>query len=328
MFTYTSIKKSGLVNNMTMIVHPVYDKIIPLECVNKFFFGVNYTPITTCNQYLLFNKIIIEYNDNKYLILSKLSKYFEAIGRLENYNNKYIIINYYNFIGKELNDIQKDIYNFNNNFINYLETKQPLFYNIMIKMIGKSHFNGKLVDYENITKLMSIMYDNIIISYGYENINTDSNLYVNLNNVNNVNNNSLYESIKTAYLMKDIDTFIIYNLTKITGNESFSKLLVLSHNKKENFCIPANILNDIIMFKNEKSKEKYLDKIINIYNIKTIWDYINGNVYFNFEGFNKYFLNLETNDLINQEVKEMICNLYYNITNELINSYKTIYYYK
>jgi len=45
----------------------------------------------------------------------------------------------------------------------------------------------------------------------------------------------------------------------------------------------------------------------------------------NFEGFNKYFLNLELRYLLHFEMKEMITTLYYNITNELIESYKTLY---
>ncbi len=36
MSTYSEIKKYGLTNNM--LVHPIYDKIIPLENTNKYFF--------------------------------------------------------------------------------------------------------------------------------------------------------------------------------------------------------------------------------------------------------------------------------------------------
>ena len=92
MFSFTSVKKSGLIHeNGDFIVHPTYDKIILLKKVNKFFFGINETPITN-PQYLLMNNIIIKHNNELYLILSKLNKYFEAIGSMENQINKFLIL--------------------------------------------------------------------------------------------------------------------------------------------------------------------------------------------------------------------------------------------
>jgi hypothetical protein len=124
----------------------------------------------------------------------------------------------------------------------------------------------------------------------------------------------------------DIDRFVCYNLTKITNNECFSTLLVSSHNNKNDFCIPVYIINSIINYKNSKAEEKYLERFTNIYKEGTIWKNHDDDVHLNFEGFNKYFLNLELNDLADIEVKEMINDFYYNITNELINSYKILYY--
>ena len=323
MFSFSSIKKSGLIHeNGDFIVHPNYDKIILLKKVNKFFFGINETPITN-PQFLLMNNIIIKYNNENYLILSKLNKYINSIGYMDNQSNKYLTINYYNFIGKELLGIQKDINNFNNIFITYLSNNQLLFNTTIIKMFGDKFFNGTLVGIEQNTNIMSIKYDNIIITYGYNDLNMK--LYVNLNKVSY---DKLYNDIKEAYLMMDIDRFVCYNLTKITGNEGFSSLLVSSHNNKEDFCIPIYIINSFINFKNNKSANNYLDKFKSYYQEGTIW--INkeeeDDVVVNFEGFNKYFLNLEVNDLENMKVKEMINDFYYNITNELINSYKTMFY--
>lgn len=321
MYSFAVIKKSGLLNkNCDFEVHPSYDKIILLSKVNYFFFGVLVTPITN-PQYLLMNNIIIKHNNELYLILSKLNKYFEAIGSMENQINKFLIINYYNFIDKELIGIQKDIYNINNKFIKFLVKTNQLYNNTIIKMLGNKFFNGKLVGFEHNTNIMSIKYDNITITYGYTNIGMK--LYINLLCPNFDN---LYHDIKEEYLMMDIDRFVCYNLTKITNNESFSSLLVSSHNNKNDFCIPVYIINSIISFKNTKAEEKYLERFISIYAEKTIWCYIDKEVHFNFEGFNKYFLNLELNDLENIEVKEIINDFYYNITNELINSYKILYY--
>jgi len=151
-------------------------------------------------------------------------------------------------------------------------------------------------------------------------------LYVNINHSDfNIMNNLLYEEIKEEYLMMDVDRFVIYNLTKITNNDGFASLLVSSHNNKEDCCIPAYIINSFINFKNESSANKYLQRFKNIYKDKNIYIEEEDDILVNFEGFNKYFLNLELNDLANINDKEMINDFYYNITNELITSYKTIY---
>ncbi len=125
--------------------------------------------------------------------------------------------------------------------------------------------------------------------------------------------------------MMDIDRFVCYNLSKITNNEDFSSLLVSSHNNKEDFCIPVYIINTFINFKNNKSAEKYLEKFKSYYQEGTIYKEDDDDIIVNFEGFNKYFLNLEMDDLANINAKEMINNFYYNITNELINSYKILF---
>jgi hypothetical protein len=329
MFSFSSIKKSGLIHeNGDFIVHPTYDKIILLKKVNKFFFGINETPITN-PQYLLMSNIIIKYKGENYLILSKLNKYIESIGSMDNQSNKFLTINYYNFIDKELKGIQKEIVDFNNKFINYLNNKKPLFFTTIIKMLGESFFNGSLVGIENNSNIMSIKYDNIIITYGH-NENDLVRLYVNINTNSNYKYKLLYEQIKEEYLMMDVDRFVVYNLTKITNNEGFASLLVSSHNNKEDYCIPIYIINSFINFKNEDSALNYLERFKNMYEENTIWIYKEDedDIVVNFEGFNKYFLNLELNDLNTFNDKEMINNFYYNITNELINSYKTLFYHK
>jgi hypothetical protein len=331
MFSFSTIKKSGLIHeNGDFIVHPTFDKIMLLSKVNKFFFGINNTPITN-PQYLLMNEIIIKYNNDYYLIISKLNKFINAVGNMENQEDKYLHINYYNFIDRELNGIQKDLYEFNKSFIDYLNTKKPLFFNTIIKMFSNTGsntgFNGILVGIENNTNMICIKYDNISITYGYDNL--DMKLYINLLSYDC---KKLYNDIKEQYLMMDIDRFVCYNLTKITDNDGFSSLLVSSHNNKEDFCIPIYMINMIIRFKNSKAEEKYIERFTNIYKEDTVWNNRKNenysDIHLNFEGFNKYFLNLEASDLDSIHEKEIINDFYYKITNELITSYKSVYYNK
>jgi hypothetical protein len=316
---------SGLINynKEGLIIHPKYDKLIPLDIVNKFFFGINDIPYSTCYQYLELNNITINYNKKHYLILSKLSKYFKAVGDLENQMNNYIIINYYKFIEKELSGIQKDIYNFNTHFIKYIEHKKPIFYNIIINNLGESFFNGCIVNYEKLSNSMVIKYDDLIIYYGYYNL--DIKLFINIKDYDSKTFQKLYQDIKQFYLMKDINKYVAYNLTKITKNEAFSNLLVITHNKKTDFLLPVDTLNLMILFKNDVAKNNYMKRFTEMYKKDTIWTLNEESIYLNFEGFNKYFLNIEVNDLDNIEMKEIINDLYFSITNELINSYKSLY---
>ena len=55
MFSYSSICESGLFDNKDIIiVHPDFDKIVLIDHINKFFFGVSEIPITNCMQFFDF----------------------------------------------------------------------------------------------------------------------------------------------------------------------------------------------------------------------------------------------------------------------------------
>lgn len=318
MSTYTIIKQSGLCDG-NMIVHPVYDKIIPLNQFNTFFFGTISTPVTTCNALLMLNDYVINSKGVQYVVLSKLDKIIHMIGDLDKYSDRYIHINYNHFQNKELPDFHNNIYRINMQFIAYLEKKKPLYHTVIIETLGKKYFNGRLAAHELNTNMMSILYNHIMITYGITEL--DNDLYVNMNKPDY---KKLYTDIKDQLLYEDPDTFVAFNLTKITGNKSFAKLLVCSHNNKNTFHIPIDIVNSIISFKNDDAMKQYIEHFTTIYPNKTLWDTIDGYIHFNFEGLNKYFLNLESNDLASN-MKETICDFYYSIANELINSYKSLY---
>ena len=318
MFTYTELKQANLINNL-MIVHPVHDKIIPLEHVCKCLFGVKTLPITTCIIKLGLDGIIMKYNDDYYIIASHFGSFLDKIGCLDKYMNKYLVINYCNFLGKEITGIQKDIYNFNMKFIEYLEKHKPIHYNTIIKMIGKEHCNGMMAGYEKGINIMMIKYDNYIISYGYDIM--ESEMYVCIDKQNMQTFKKLAEDIFQAMLRTNVDEYVIYNVEKITGNASFARMLVLAHNNND-FAIPIEVAMSIIQFKNEKQQNNYNIKFMTLYKSGTIWNKINDDIMLNFEGLNRYYLNLDDTFIDN---KEDVNTLYYDITNELIVSYKTLY---
>ncbi len=318
MFTYTELKEAGLINNL-MIVHPVYDKIIPLENVCQSLFGVKTLPITTCVIKLELDNIIVKYNNMNYVVVSRFGHFLDSIGCLDKYMDKYIIINYCNFLGQELTGIQKDVDNFNKMFIEYLEKYKPIHHNTIINMIGKNQCNGTMSGYDKMINIIMIKYDNINISYGYDIMETD--MYVCLNDIDKKTFKKLAEDIFQTLLRMNVDEYVIYNLTKITGNESFAKMLVYSHDNKKHI-IPLDVVTSVIAFKGNKEKHNYNMKFMTLYKSGTIWDKIDDDIMVNFEGLNRYYLNLDDSLIDN---KEEVNTLYYDITNELIVSYKTFY---
>jgi hypothetical protein len=318
MFTYTELKQAGLINNL-MIVHPVHDKIIPLEHVCKCLFGVKTLPITTCLIKLELDDIITKYEDMYYIKASRFGHFLDSVGCLDKYMDKYLVINYCNFLEKDITGIQKDIYNFNMKFIEYLEKQKPIHYSTIIKMVGKDHCNGMIAGYEKGINIMIIKYDNFVISYGYDKM--EGEMYVSLSEINKSTFKKLAGDIFQSMLRTNIDEYVIYNLEKITGNISFAKMLVHSHNNM-NHIIPLDIVSSVIAFKSEKEKQHYNIKFMTLYKSGTIWDKINDDIMLNFEGLNRYYLNLDDTFIDN---KEEVNTLYYDITNELIISYKTFY---
>ena len=139
-FTYSMLRQYGLVEdgNNNIIIHPIHNMIIPLTQVNIYLFGVNTIPHLVCMQSVMDKEIVIKTNNNIYLILSKFKQYVDMFDSdtLQKYQNKYILINYNNIMNIELNGLQCLLHYFHKDFINYLNTKKPLFYNIIKNMFG------------------------------------------------------------------------------------------------------------------------------------------------------------------------------------------------
>ena len=318
MFSYSELKKYGIINNL-MVVHPIHDKIIPLDHVCVCLFGVKTVPTTTCIMKLKIDNIIISYNNIIYLIASQFGRFVDRVGCLDKYMNKYIIINYCNFLEKELTGIQKDVHHFNMMFIDYLERIKMIHYNTIIKMIGKDIHNGMMVSYNDAINMICIKYDNIVISYGYDIMDIET--YGCLTKPNFA---KLADDIHNIMLRNNVDEYVCYNISKITGNEAFAKMLVVAEKQRDVFCIPIEVAASIIEFKNDMKQKEYNEYFTTIYKEGSIWIKDDG-IKLNFEGLNNYYLNLENSYLINMDVKKAVCDMYYNITSELIISYKTLY---
>jgi hypothetical protein len=137
------------------------------------------------------------------------------------------------------------------------------------------------------------------------------------------NYESLYEHHKKCLLMDNPEDFLINNLERVTGNFEFSKMAVQSYLIKNDYQTPLKGLTELITWKDVSLKNEYLDFFI--FKYKNIVKVIDGEYMTNFEGLNKFLLNLEVKYLDQWLIKEQINELYYQITHELINSYEILY---
>jgi hypothetical protein len=339
--TYAKMREIGLLDE-NFEVHPSLDKIMPVAKVNKFFFGVLETPHGTKSvNYFIDAKIIIKYKDSLYLVLSKLKEYLDSfdITNLEQYPTRYLLINYCNTFNRPLIGIQDKLNIYHQNFIKYISRKKLFHHNIIKEIMGTTYFKGRITQYNDLLNIITVIFDGnkpLVISFGSSHI--DAELYVDLSNVSLddyelSSYSKLYQNINQFILMGDPDQYIINNISIITGgNISFARLLVESHKDKENHCIPIDHLFAMTRFKLPQSKKIYIDRFCVLYRENTIWAMkkieTNNIMCVNFEGMNKYFLNLDIEYLYDFNVKESISNMYYNITNELIESYRLLYNYK
>ena len=158
---------------------------------------------------------------------------------------------------------------------------------------------------------------------------------------NNQENNFQYiiKEWKEIILMDNEEEFIINNLSNVIGSVDMAKFIFKSYSDKKNYVINIEDINNIINFSSNKSKKEYLEEFTSNYKECFIIQSekldsvqvnhgLNTSIYLlNFEGFNKYLLNIGIKYLKSFEDKEIINDMYYNITNELLNSYQKLYKY-
>jgi len=305
-------------------MEPEVGKVICLSKVNKLFFG-NSDPFCLSGMFELMNSNMVIKKDNKfYILINMLPYYFETVrDRLA--VNKHFPYNYFTLVNSEdVPEHYQCMIKALNEYLAYLENKDDMFSKTIKSIIVKNNFvTGEIVDcipYNYIVQFDKVGKP-LIINFTYDSI-TDWVLQLNKENTE-TRLETLYLTHKNQLLMEDPKTFLINNLERVTGDINFATMAVTSYLQKDEFTTPVEGLMDLILWKDDESKLAYLHffmkKYVNIVKESTL------GLMTNFEGFNKFLLNLEVKYLQQWEVKEQYNELYYQITHELIRSYELLY---
>lgn len=310
------------------ILEPEVGRIMKLSKINRIFFG-NSDEFSLMSRMELLNSNMIIKKDNEFFMFTKeILTYFDIVkDKLD--INRYFPYNYFNFIKKEnIPEHFSCIINSMNEYINFLDqkiTKNEMdIFSITIKniIVKNNMVRGELADcipFNYIVKFDKLGKP-LMINFSYE----DSNNSLLLGRTNTDDHlEKLYEYHKNLLLMESPRDFLISNLERVTGDINFSKMAVESYLMKNQFETPLDGLTNLILWKNTDAKLSYLTFFVKKY-MHLIKESKDG-LLTNFEGFNKFLLNLEVNYLQQWEVKEQYNELYYQITHELIKSYEILY---
>ena len=316
---------------------PSYGPIIDLNIFNKYFFGSIENPLRTPVWHHVDTNIFIEMDGKTYLKLDKINDYINLIGDLNDRELYFSLYNYYN-IFNNWDIVREDTFNYKlknfiDNFLEFLkinnnkyDINQYKLYKVIIKCLQGKFIKMYLNNYEGITKTWVItfqIYENIYcnITFGLDDDYSNVISYVNLNNYNYNKFINIADCFVNSIRTSSPEKYIIGNLTEITGNKTFAKILYRTHKQREDYIMPIELVSRLIKWKSTEAKNNYLTFFKEKYYNSIENDSLN------FDAFNKFFLNLETSYLKDFEEKEKINDLYTNITSGLIKGYEELYEY-
>lgn len=322
-----------------------HDKNIKLSRINQFFFGTNNFT----------NKLNFVVLHRDYSVKKHMGEYWLNISKIDNYLNfvaetikldthfNCCPYNYYkNMIGLDVPDHYIALIGALDCFRDYLkqldtpESKTIL--NIMFPKTNKGteHLETDIIgmlDFDNdknfILKFNKkgaplTIHMNTTNNIQPDNINTVCPVLRIANNLDSSEMLSLYDNICAILLMDTPECWLVNNLERVCGSKEFAELMVDSYLFKSQFKHEIGVLTSIIEWKDTKSKHRYVEYLCTRYP-DCMQEDNEGNVYLNFEGVNKFFLNISEDDVENFDVKEQINTMYYNSMHELIHSFEILY---
>lgn len=322
---------------------PDVGNVVPYTSICETLFGHEISEIPRLE---LLNKGYVvnsEQDDNKelYFILSKFYDFIELCKNRINFDNLSLCpINYFGFLNtfsvneyKSLNQQHLQVISLLNDLRKFLSVKDDINAKVILKSYWDKIFNGIVTSYNENPFLITIKFKKnkglpYILNISNYIINSENSLATNLFGSDQKNQfNKLYNTWLQKYLMDTPENYVISCLESVTGSLDMASMIYRSHYKKHNFEISVDDLNQIINFKSNQKKNSYLEYFEKLYNNNGIFQKKEEKIYLNFEGFNKYLLNIDASYLKSFQDKENINQMYYNVMDELINSYQKLYKY-
>jgi len=340
-FYLSNLQQIGLTEHARLDIHPDYGRVIPLDELNKFFFGVS-KGLDGVPQLILNSEKICytDYDTNRVFIkLNKLMEYFELVETRTDFTMEYGYFPYNYFYTIYDNELVPASYTrmfmFLDLFKEYLiklDTKES---RDIFHILGKNYNKGYVSCYNEDLNILTINFSTInkplIINFGDINVGINTTVMDNFVPRKNMYSEdefkTLYEFFKNELMLQNEETYIVQSLFNITKSLDFSKALYFASKDEKEYVMDIETMNEMIPFKNSKNKKKYTEYFLHIYSETDIYNIIESKIMLNFEGLNKYLLNIESKYLINFAAKDAINDIYDNITRELLKCYKTLFEY-
>ena len=133
----------------------------------------------------------------------------------------------------------------------------------------------------------------------------------------------LYDYICEQLKMDSPEDFLINNLDRVCGSREFSEIMVKSYLAKNDFNFSLDSISSVILWKDSNSYLKYKNYFLARYEHCIVFN--DDQILVNFEGINKFLLNINEDYVENFEVKEQVNDMYYNCMTELISSFEKLY---
>ena len=209
--------------------------IVPLTKVNKVLFATNQDFPIVDKITLLNTEIVVEKNKIYYLNLNKFDKYIDLI-RNQHKSIPFFPYNYYNLFDKESLDYI-DLFEPIKEYLEYLDTVNNQFSDTIKHIINpKNILNCDLLSTFNNSYCLA--FDKIgkalFITLYKDNLDTEFGLsYSSDRNDNQYK--KLFEQHKHMLLIEKPEQFLITNLERVTGDETFATNIVKSYLCKNEF---------------------------------------------------------------------------------------------
>lgn len=335
MFYMQSISQSKIDKSNIRLL-PDIGNIIPYKQLETFLFSGE---VPEVNRMLLIHKgfVVEDETDNSlYFILSKLEEYMEFVSKNANFNRNEIcpinFINLFSSMGYEIipNKGNMKLIHKLGEFREFLIKKNDLNAQVILNFFWPDKFNGIVSECNDQPYMVSIKFPKkgkpfVLIISEYMNDYKNSISLNTLGSETEKEFEKVYNSWVQDVLMDNPDNYITSCLTNITGSEEFAKMIFESHKTKLEYNLSIYELDTVLDFKSTNKQKEYHQNFSKMYPELVVTK--EDQLYVNFEGFNKYLLNIEASYLSNFDSKERINTLYYNVMDELVNCYERLYTY-